>query len=86
MTAKKLTAAERRWLDDLQALFAACPSTRLGCYTVGDACLTFYDKNVETAWRNANGDPSMDISRLHELAGSELGSIETGMQIDSGAG
>lgn len=86
MTAKKITAAERRWLDELQAVFSSCPSKRLGCYTTGDATLIFYDKNVETAWREANGDPSLDASQLHELAGSALCSIDTKIQIDSCSG
>ena len=86
MKAKTLTARERQWLAELEALFAACPSTRLGCYTTGDASLMFYDRNVERAWSAANGHPSMDAYLLHERAGSALGSIQTTIEIDSCAG
>lgn len=86
MKAKKLTPAERKWLDDLEALFLACPSKRLGCYTTGDASLNFYDKKVEMDCREANGDPELDAGALHQKAGSELTSINTGVQIDSCAG
>jgi len=86
VTAKKLTAAEAKWLASLQRVFQACPSKRLGCYTIGDAGLSFYDKDVATAWREANGDPSMDAGPLHAAAGSELGDIHTKINIDSCAG
>ncbi|MGE4843357.1 MULTISPECIES: hypothetical protein [Buttiauxella] len=32
----KLTKAEQKWLDDMQAVLNRCPSKRLGFYTMGD--------------------------------------------------
>lgn len=43
----KLTAAERRWLKDLQAVLDACPSQRLGFYTIGDHDVSIYDRSKE---------------------------------------
>lgn len=42
-----LTKEETRWLKQLQKVLDACPSDRLGFYTVGDPVLTVYDKSLE---------------------------------------
>lgn len=86
MNASPLTDVERKWLAKLESVFAACPSKRLGCYTIGDASLSFYDKNVAAAWREANGDPALDAGALHDVAGSHLKNIDTKIQIDSCSG
>lgn len=85
----KLTKAEKAWLVALEKLFLACPSKRIGAYTVGDDCLYIYDKQVDDAWMAAQRprhDDGMDASEQHSKAGSELGRISTGFQIDSCAG
>lgn len=88
MSAKPLTKSEAKWLADVEALLLACPSKRLGAYTVGDAQLHIYDKEVSSAWLAANRLPrgGLDASEQHRRAGSELGRIFTGFQIDSCAG
>lgn len=48
-TTKPLTRAERAWLTDLQALLNTCPSERLGFYTIGDPCVTVFDRTQEDA-------------------------------------
>ena len=39
----KLTKEEAAWLKKLQKVLSACPSTRLGFYTIGDAQITVFD-------------------------------------------
>lgn len=43
----KLNAAEKKWLSDLQAVLDACPSDRLGFYTIGDPSVSVYDRRKE---------------------------------------
>lgn len=43
----KLTKAESKWLEDLKALLASCPSKRLGFYTIGDPGISVYDYTKE---------------------------------------
>ena len=86
MPAKPLTAAEKKWLKDLEQLLNSCPSTRFSAYTVGDAYLMFYDKGVSDAWCAENPRKLLDASAQHQAAGSHLATITAGFQIDSCAG
>lgn len=88
MSAKPLTKAEAKWLSEVEKLLLACPSKRLGAYTVGDAQLHIYDKEVSDAWLVENRLPrdGLDAGEQHRRAGSSLGCISTGFQIDSCAG
>lgn len=43
----KLTAAEKKWIEDLQAHLNACPSERIGFYTIGDRDVELYDRTKE---------------------------------------
>lgn len=88
MPAKPLTKAEAQWLAAVEKLLLSCPSKRLGAYTVGDAQLHFYDKDVANAWLAENDGPrlSLDAGEQHRRAGSALGRISTGLQIDSCSG
>jgi hypothetical protein len=85
MPAKPLTQAEKKWLNDVETLLLACPSKRLGAYTVGDATLYIYDKEVSDAWLAKTRLPrnGLDASEQHRMAGSQVGWISTGFQIDS---
>lgn len=42
-----LTAKERKWVEELQAVLDACPSKRLGFFTVGDPQISIYDRRKE---------------------------------------
>lgn len=88
MSAKPLTKAEAKWLADLEKLLQSCPSNRLGAYTTGDATLYIYDRDVSDAWLAVNhrARDVFDASEQHRRAGSQLGFISTGIQIDSCAG
>lgn len=39
----ELTAAEKKWVKQVNALLAKCPSKRLGFYTIGDNDVMLYD-------------------------------------------
>jgi len=43
----RLTKAEAKWIKDVQAVLDACPSKRLGFYTIGDAEVVIYDRTKE---------------------------------------
>lgn len=43
VTTKPLTAAERRWIKEVNALLSKCPSDRLQGYTVGDRNVIIFD-------------------------------------------
>lgn len=51
----RLTAAEKKWLADLQAVLDACPSKRLGFFTTGDPSVSVFDETKKN-----------EIERLHE--------------------
>lgn len=88
MSAKPLTKAEAKWLADLEKLLQSCPSNRLGAYTTGDTTLHIYDRDVSDAWLAVNhrARDVVDASEQHRRAGSQLGFISTGFQIDSCSG
>ena len=43
----KLTPKEKKWLTELQEHLNACPSKRLGFYTIGDPCVMAYNKDKQ---------------------------------------
>jgi len=86
MAAKKLTKAEKVWLEEVEAILSNPPSKRLACYTIGDPSLHFYDRNVSAAWEKANPYEQLDATELHRKAGSALGDIDFKVIIDSCAG
>lgn len=66
MSAKSLTKAEMKWIAELQELLNACPSKRLGAYTIGDPVVTIFDRVVRDAWLGA------DAARSEIEAGAEI--------------
>lgn len=81
-SAKPLTKREREWLNELERVMRACPSTRLACYTTGDKTLYFYDAEVSEPFR----DDRTDAGKLHEKAGSALADVTGSFFIESCAG
>lgn len=53
---KKLTKAEQKWVDELQAVLDRCPSERLGFYTIGDNNVFLYDLTHSEAITKKPGD------------------------------
>lgn len=45
----KLTAAEKKWVKQMNVLLAQCPSTRIGFYTIGDSDIGLYDRTHQNA-------------------------------------
>lgn len=52
MTAKSPTAAEKKWLKDLEEVLARCPSPRLAAYANAGSYLGLYDQEVLKAWQD----------------------------------
>lgn len=74
---KPLTREEKQWIAQMQALLAACPSSRLGFYTIGDSDVTVFDRNVRDQWYQANGCPATDISEEVAKSGADLNTTLT---------
>jgi hypothetical protein len=66
--AVKLNRAEKQWISDLQAVLDACPSKRLGFYTIGDPQVTIYDRSKEKA--------------INALMDSHLSSLDFGAAVE----
>nr|WP_250808609.1 hypothetical protein [Neorhizobium tomejilense] len=69
----ELTKEEKKWLADFKALMKACPSKRLGFYTIGDRDLTVYDYTKEkkiSEFMDKNG--SLDYPGAVEQAEAEI--------------
>ncbi|AVX37783.1 hypothetical protein [Yersinia massiliensis] len=68
----ELTAAEKKWVKQVNALLAKCPSNRLGFYTIGDSNVMLYDakqfkdKGLENDHRDLIG-----VLADHDLAFDE---------------
>lgn len=88
MDVTPLSTAERQWLKKLQTLLRACPSTRLGAYTTGDASLAIYDKPVFDAFRETlvgRGQDRDDVE-MHDELGTVLTYITMPFQVDGVSG
>ncbi|MGP1691115.1 MAG: hypothetical protein ACTS6O_01285 [Giesbergeria sp.] len=87
MPAKPLTQAEKKWLADLQSVLDACPSDRLGAYTVGDPYVGFFDRKVCSAWLLANPRAELDVGEELRVSGADLkASIRFPFNVDSRSG
>lgn len=87
MPAKPLTQAEKKWLADLQAVLDACPSDRLGAFTVGDPDVGFFDHKVYKAWLLANPRAELDVGEELRVSGADLHAcVRFPFNVDSRAG
>ncbi|MEM8519018.1 hypothetical protein [Janthinobacterium sp. CAN_S7] len=89
MAIKKLTKAEAEWLSQFKELMAACPSKRLGSYTVGDADIKIYDKPAFDAYRKDLEKKVRDMPddvTMHADIGSVLDTIQMPFQVDGVCG
>lgn len=89
MAIKKLTKAELDWLAKFKELMAACPSKRLGAYTVGDADITIYDKPAFDTYRKDLEKTVRDMPddvTIHDRIGSVLDTVRMPFQVDGVAG
>lgn len=75
MPSKKLSKAEREWLEKMKELALQAPA-RFSSYTIGDSCITIYDNTLE-ADINAlidSGD-AQDFSPAVSMCNAEIGAI-----------
>lgn len=85
--AKPLTAKERAWAEELNRVLQACPSKRIGAFTIGDANLSLYDKELE-----ARPDIQKAVMRASDFCigvretGIGLAVVHSAFQIHSTAG
>lgn len=87
MKAKPLTPAEKRWIADLQMVLDACPSQRLGGFTIGDSSIGIFDSKVHRAWTDANPRAAFDVGRELEASGADLHvELRFPFNVDSRAG
>ncbi|MND27430.1 hypothetical protein D3C80_178960 [compost metagenome] len=75
MPTKKLSKAEREWLERMKELALQAPA-RFSSYTTGDCCITIFDNTLE-ADINALVDSgeARDFSPAVSMCNAELGVI-----------
>lgn len=86
MKAKPLTKAEKEWLNKLQALLDACPSKRLGAFTIGDPFLQIYDSTFEQQINAILDCGTKDFCTAVREVGAELETLITPFPVHSTAG
>ncbi|WP_129543757.1 hypothetical protein [Serratia sp. 1D1416] len=70
----ELTAAEKKWVNDVQKMLNRCPSKRLGFATAGDRNIIIYDNAFSQAiedhiFSSGTGDFIPTADRLGALLG-----------------
>lgn len=56
-----LTVKEKKWVERVQKALNACPSKRIGFYTIGDNDVMLYDKDKEEeVWEHLNSVKNSD--------------------------
>ncbi|EMK1274663.1 hypothetical protein V8M30_000246 [Serratia marcescens] len=69
----ELTAAERKWLNEVQKVLNRCPSTRLGFFTIGDKDVFVYDKRLDKQiTKSSLGSASPVLRRILSQASSAV--------------
>jgi hypothetical protein len=88
MKAKKLTAAERKWLEKVQAVLDECPSDRLEAFTIGDPDVTIFDgsRTAEIDKALTKSGFSTDFCAAVESTGSDLFHLKFPFTVHSTAG
>lgn len=68
----KLTPDEKKWIAKLQAVLDACPSKRLGFYTIGDPTVSIYDHTKEAKIDALmRGNDNLDFPGAVDKAGAD---------------
>lgn len=85
---KPLTAAEARWVEQLEALLAKCPSKRIGAFTVGDDFITLYDRSFDGEIDKLQDDHrgGCDFAVAVDSLECELGTVKFPFPVHSNAG
>ena len=61
---KPLSGREQAWIDRLQKVLDACPTKRIGFYTIGDAELSIYDRRFDDVIDDLNFDFCTGVAEL----------------------
>lgn len=77
----ELTKEEARWVKRVQKALDACPTDRIGFYTIGDVGVTLYD--IE---RVKGENDQQDFCQMVENADAELGELNFPNLVHSTAG
>jgi hypothetical protein len=83
---KKLTKAERDWLNKLQAVLDECPSDRLGAYTIGDPSINIYDSRFESEINEIIDSGNADFCTATDKLGADLAALKMPFAVHSTAG
>ncbi|OKP27573.1 hypothetical protein [Serratia fonticola] len=59
----ELTAEEKKWVRQVNALLKKCPSKRIGFYTTGDSDIGLYDIDHQDAIEAADPDLVRGLNR-----------------------
>lgn len=86
MAVKPLTAAEKAWLKNLQAVFDECPSNRLGAFTIGDPYLSIYDRSMDKEINEHLDNNTGDFCNSVDALGAGFMTINTPFPVLSTAG
>jgi hypothetical protein len=86
MKTKPLTAAEKKWLKNLEDALTSPPSSRIGFYTIGDAELMVYDRSRDQELNDALDKYNIDFCTVVDKHGAKFGRVESACQIHSTAG
>lgn len=86
---KPLTAAEAKWVEQLEALLAKCPSKRIGAFTVGDDYITLYDRSFDVEidkLQDVHCGGGCDFAVAVDSLKCELGTVQFPFSVHSTAG
>ena len=82
MQNKPLSKREQAWLTRMQKALNACPTKRLGFFTIGDAEIVVYDRRYDDEIDDHGGDFCTGVSS----ANAELGSLRFPALVHSTSG
>lgn len=84
---KKLTKAEKAWLDKLQKVLDDCPSDRMVAYTIGDDRVVVFDSDVYKQYVESQPEDSQrEVCQEVQRADCKLACLEFPFQVWSTAG
>lgn len=83
---KPQTAAEKKWIAELQAVLDRCPSKRVGAFTTGDGDITFYDRAFDGEICDLQNRKNCEFGAAVDLFGCGLGSVSFPFDVHSTAG
>ena len=82
-----LTPEEIKWLRRVQRALDACPSQRIGFYTIGDKDVSLYDKSKDDEVNEfMDAHSRSDYPAAVEASNADLGTIIFPNQVHSVAG